>query len=244
MDEVLGALACMVIFVAQFLAVIAVQRWRDGDQGAQGSGLRSRASRLANGSLLSAFALVSSSAYVAPAGADQSDQRKVAIPGTAYEISVGGAATAPAAVLTPPFLAAVETWLSAQFGLPVFNRLPRIDFVPPDRMAALRYGPLLSQAMRSADLPQDTVAIYSDSELTIYLSNEWMGNTPADLSVLVHELVHHAQNLAGLKFECPQEREKLAYAAQDRWLILFGRSLAEDFELDGFTLLAKTRCFH
>ena len=57
-------------------------------------------------------------------------------------------------------------------------------------------------------------------------------------------MVHHAQNLLGLKHECPQEREKLAYLAQDRWLGLFGRSLESDFELDPMTLLIRTKCLH
>jgi hypothetical protein len=83
-----------------------------------------------------------------------------------------------------------------------------------------------------------------DAERTIYLSTAWTGDSPADLSVLVHEMVHHQQNLAGEKFECHQEREKLAYAAQERWLNRFGHSLEADFELDGFSLLAKTRCLY
>jgi hypothetical protein len=48
--------------------------------------------------------------------------------------------------------------------------------------------------------------------------------------------------LAKVKFECPQAREQLAYAAQDRWLGLFGRNLLDEFEIDGFTLLVSTRC--
>ena len=66
---------------------------------------------------------------------------------------------------------------------------------------------------------------------------------PAELSVLVHEVVHHFQNVLGLKYECPQKRAKLAYIAQDRWLALFGHSLESDFHIDAFSLLAKTQCF-
>jgi hypothetical protein len=62
--------------------------------------------------------------------------------------------------------------------------------------------------------------------------------------VLVHEMVHHVQNVGGLKYACPQEREKLAYTAQERWLGLFGRNLEADFEIDAFSLLVKTRCLH
>jgi hypothetical protein len=47
-----------------------------------------------------------------------------------------------------------------------------------------------------------------------------------------------------LKYECPQEREKLAYIAQDRWLGLFGHSLTDDFALDPFSLFVKTKCFY
>jgi hypothetical protein len=49
---------------------------------------------------------------------------------------------------------------------------------------------------------------------------------------------------ARLKYECPQEREKLAYIAQDRWLGLFGHSLSDDFALDPFSLFVKTTCFY
>ena len=34
-----------------------------------------------------------------------------------------------------------------------------------------------------------------------------------------------------------QEREKLAYVAQSRWLMEFGTSLEEEFGIDPFTLL-------
>jgi hypothetical protein len=54
--------------------------------------------------------------------------------------------------------------------------------------------------------------------------------------------VHHLQNVGGLTFACPQEREKLAYEAQERWLKLFGRDLEQDFDLDRFTLLVTTNC--
>lgn len=63
-------------------------------------------------------------------------------------------------------------------------------------------------------------------------------------SVLVHEMVHHLQNLAGLTYACPEEREQLAYAAQQDWLALLGRNLFTDFGSDAFTLTARTHCVH
>jgi hypothetical protein len=55
-------------------------------------------------------------------------------------------------------------------------------------------------------------------------------------------MVHHLQTRAQIKFACPEEREKVAFAAQELWLERFGVSLASEFELDGFTLLVRTNC--
>ena len=147
------------------------------------------------------------------------------------------------------FLTTIEIWLSTQFDLPVVQNHPRIELVPAAKIAAMRYGGLNPDNVTHTALGADVhgsepnvVAVYSDLTRTIYLVDEWTGGTAAELSVLVHEMVHHLQNVGGLKYECPQAREQLAYMAQDRWLTLFGHSLEQDFELDGFSLLVKTRC--
>jgi hypothetical protein len=77
---------------------------------------------------------------------------------------------------------------------------------------------------------------------TIYLPEGWTGRSPSEVSVLVHELVHHLQNVGGLKFECAGERERPAYQAQSRWLELFDKNLAEEFNLDPMTVLVRTNC--
>jgi hypothetical protein len=180
--------------------------------------------------------------------ADQIDQRSIKIPGANYEVRLDGTDRVPSPALDEPLLAAIETWLSIEFDLPVAENHARIELVPPAEIAALRYGRRFPNAgtngASSGRSPSDVVAVYSDSTRTIYLAEEWTGGTPAELSVLVHEMVHHLQSVAGLKYECPQAREKLAYQAQERWLALFGRDLAQDFELDGFSLLAKIKCFY
>ena len=179
---------------------------------------------------------------------DRSDQRRIKIPGADYEVRLDGSDRVPSPALDEPLLAAIETWLSIEFDLPIPGNHPRIELVPPAEIAALRYGRRFPNAGTDRALngqpASDTVAVYSDSTRTIYLAEEWTGGTPAELSVLVHEMVHHLQGAAGLKYECPQAREKLAYLAQERWLALFGRDLAQDFELDGFSLLPKTTCFY
>ena len=67
---------------------------------------------------------------------------------------------------------------------------------------------------------------------------------PLELSVLVHEMVHHLQNFSGLRYACPQEREELAYSAQAKWLDQFGLNLIDAFELDTLTVLVRTKCFY
>ena len=179
---------------------------------------------------------------------DQTKQGEIKIPGTEYAVRLEAAEGGPTATL----LTAIETWLSSQFDLPAIESHPRIEIVTSEKILALRYRGLLPNggmekalSSRSATSSEsDTVAVYSDSLQTIYLPEGWTGGTAAELSILVHEIVHHVQHLAELKYECPQERERLAYLAQDRWLNLFDHSLAQDFDIDGFTLLVRTKCFY
>jgi hypothetical protein len=147
----------------------------------------------------------------------------------------------PTATITPALLREIVGWLSQNFDLPASEELPTIAFTSPERMTAIRYRGLLDHHMQSA-AGRDTVAIYDAASQTIYLPEHWRGATPAEMSVLVHEVAHHLQHRAQLRYACPQEREKLAYRAQERWLQRFGRTLSSEFETDGFTLLVRTSC--
>jgi hypothetical protein len=178
-------------------------------------------------------------------GTHSTDQHDLTLSGS-EEIASKLAGSSGQALLTE-----METWVSSQFDLPAIDEHPRIEFAPPAKIASLRFTDLLSDpgaqvepTNRASSAQHDTIAIYDDATRTIYLPEGWTGGTPAELSLLVHELVHHFQNVLGLKHECPQEREKLAYIAQDRWLGLFGHSLADDFALDPFSLFVKTTCFN
>ena len=161
------------------------------------------------------------------------------VPGTDYYISLDAAQPLTTAD-SQPLLAAIVDWLSKEFGLPVVDQFPEIKLISPVEIGALWLGtarclrrptrsrepPGLAQPQSSAYLPtNDTVAVYIDGAEIIYLIDGWTGRTPADLFVLVHEMVHHLQYKLGFKHECPQDREKLAYAALDRWSHLFGHSL-------------------
>jgi Domain of unknown function (DUF6647) len=143
-----------------------------------------------------------------------------------------------------PLLSAIVLWLSVNFDLPGIQDHPRVEFVPATKIVALRYGGFVGRLPDAGAAPgqPSVVAVYHHATRTIYLPEGWTGNSAAELSILVHEMVHHLQDIGKLKFECPQEREQLAYKAQERWLGLFGRDLLRDFELDSFTILVSTRC--
>jgi len=147
-------------------------------------------------------------------------------------------------------LTGIVTWLALNVGLPATAEHPRIEWVPSAKMAAIRHRDHASaQTPASAGREihsgrADIEALYDDKTRTIYLRDTWTGATPAEVSVLVHEMTHHLQNVAGLKYECPQAREELAYQAQERWLARSGRSLAKEFRVDPMTLLVRTKCMH
>jgi len=150
--------------------------------------------------------------------------------------------TTPRATL----LASVSAWITQNFGLPAADA-PAIEIASPSRIAALRYRDLLLPNNNNSTEPllgagRSVVAVYDSSRQVIYLPEGWTGASPAEQSVLVHEMVHHIQQRAGLRFNCPEQREKLAYEAQELWLAQFGTSLEQEFELDPFTRLVLVNC--
>lgn len=61
---------------------------------------------------------------------------------------------------------------------------------------------------------------------TVYMNNLWWdAEDPVQLSLLVHELVHHAQLfMTETKWPCPDAREVMAYQLQNQWLEENGHS--------------------
>jgi len=142
-------------------------------------------------------------------------------------------------------LTAIVMWLSTNYSLQASFNHPRVEFVSATKMAILLKKDIGIQQrndVASSISGSDIVSLYNNKTQTIYLRSGWNGKTPAELSILVHEMVHHLQNVGHLKFACPQEREELAYEAQNRWLGLFKHDLARDFGLDSFTILVKSKC--
>lgn len=88
-------------------------------------------------------------------------------------------------------LTAIAVWLSANFPLPVSLDHPRIQFVSAAEMIApLNKYPLQRKDISASEISSDIVSLYSNESKTIFLLNGWEGKTPAELSILVHEMVH------------------------------------------------------
>jgi hypothetical protein len=146
-------------------------------------------------------------------------------------------------------LKVLVAWLSINSGLPATDDYPHVEFALAEEMAALRLSHTQSAGGLAAvsqliEVSDDVQAVYDDRSRTIYLLEGWSGTTPAEVSVLVHELAHHLQNTAALKYDCVEAREKPAYQAQQKWLELFGTDLATEFGMDSMTVLLRTNCIH
>ena len=131
----------------------------------------------------------------------------------------------------------VMTWLSLNFGLAPTDIPVKVEIVPKGKIIRIAAG--------SAGAPVDEgiVSVYDDRTGTIYLATGWNGDSPRETSILVHELVHHLQNMSAMKFPCPAARERTAYEAQNRWLAQYGLDLKSEFGIDAMTLKTMTACF-
>jgi hypothetical protein len=168
--------------------------------------------------------------------------QRVEITGPSFVIVPGTSVLDPILGLPDPKLVTViVNWLSLNFNLPPLRENPKIVLVPPSHMAALRHRDVPSDRW-STQLNSDVIAVYDDEMRTIFLPDKWSGKTPAELSVLVQEIVHHMQNETHIKFACNEAREEAAFAAQEKWLALFGEDLLTAFGIDPLTRMVRTNC--
>jgi len=87
-------------------------------------------------------------------------------------------------------------------------------------VTAARQSRAPKQSAKAEEAGQrEVVADYDDATNKVNLPKGWTADTPAELSVLVHEMVHHLTEPRKAR-----EREKLADEAQERWLRLFGHA--------------------
>ncbi len=102
-------------------------------------------------------------------------------------------------------------WITAKTGWPI-DDVPAITFATPAQLNELQFG-------KSAGSNGITCkALYKRASQTICLSNAWNLSDLRDRSYLLHELVHHLQDLNQTEAACDGAREMQAYRLQFDWL--------------------------
>lgn len=109
----------------------------------------------------------------------------------------------------------LESWLDANTDLPPRDSMPTFEQISLAEANNLQGG---AQAART----DTTRGLYDPDAQTIYLVRPWDARNPFDVSVLLHELVHHRQNGEGAHWYCPGAQELDAYRLQDAWLAELG----------------------
>jgi hypothetical protein len=138
-----------------------------------------------------------------------------------------------------PHLDAVAAWVAEYRGTDIPERLPLIVYLPHDRLVAAFDAARQSAGSQAST---DLLAFYNSRTETIYLSSDWTGDSPAELSILVHEMVHHFQQVEAERFACGAAREKDAYAAQEAWLQERGLTLESALGTNPLFVLLVSNC--
>ncbi|NTU76863.1 MAG: hypothetical protein HGA90_03485, partial [Alphaproteobacteria bacterium] len=114
----------------------------------------------------------------------------------------------------PELVRPLMTWVEDQLGV-------KVPTMPQVIASREHFNRLLERLGRTAGRPQSAYVpgtVYMDSE-------RWDHEDSTQLSLLVHELVHHAQLfMNSAAWPCPSAREDLAYRLQNRWLEQQGHS--------------------
>ena len=115
-------------------------------------------------------------------------------------------------------------WVETRTNLMLLPR-PHI-FVSDEALANLTRG-------SSSEKGRDRIAAYHDGVIVVS-AKYWQPGDIADQSVLVHELVHYAQEVGEHKaYACPSQREAEAYRLQNAYLVEQGeRPMLDSGELE------------
>ncbi len=132
-------------------------------------------------------------------------------------------------------------WVAAELGVPMPETLPRVAFADEETMRGIRAA-VEGDPVGAASPDATLLAMYDTISGTIFLPLGWTGQSTAEVSILMHEIVHHFQLLSREHFACPAAREKLAYEVQGRWLEVHGESLEAAFGISPMFLLVATNC--
>ena len=107
-------------------------------------------------------------------------------------------------------VAHLEDWLDDHSDLPRREAPPLIQLTSHAHASSLAYSHQTSAS-------PNVRGLYDPAVETVWLVQPWDARNPYDVSVLLHELVHHRQAAAG-HWYCPGAQELPAYRIQRQWL--------------------------
>lgn len=114
--------------------------------------------------------------------------------------------------------------------------LPKVHYANSERLYLLMYNRTMPR-----DLDVTVAAVQFGR--SIYLENNWDITKISDQSELLHELVHYMQHETGLHYDCPGDKERLAYYIQEKWLYeIHGISLYEGANVSPLVMVMGMYC--
>lgn len=126
-------------------------------------------------------------------------------------------ASDPRSIAVDNLVEVLDAWLDGH------SEHPRRDKQPVIRFLKKPFSVTGTNAA-SIGSTRKTRGFYSEYSETIWLVEPWSADNPVDVSVLLHELVHHRQAGDG-HWYCPSAQELPAYRLQQEWLDGYGLKL-------------------
>ena len=114
-------------------------------------------------------------------------------------------------------VAHLNLWLDENSNLPRNNSAPDARWIDRRSVASLTES-------HHAAYGGNPRGVYDLGNETIWLVRPWDPSDPRHVSVLLHELIHHRQAVAG-HWYCPGAQELPAYRTQQAWLAELGLEL-------------------
>lgn len=120
-------------------------------------------------------------------------------------------------------LLALMVWISANTNYEFYREAPNVTYVSYETLHHMQFGDKVPFDKNKPIVD----ALYVFEQETIYLPLGFKPDSPTQLAVLVHELVHHIQTLSERKWPCPAAMELEAYSIQEKFLRSMGLELAD-----------------
>lgn len=129
-------------------------------------------------------------------------------------------------------------WAASFTGLPVPDTMPTIHMTTNQKI----FEHVRPNQEYKEDSGFTVRALYDHDTSTIWLNENWNPDNLVDLSIMLHELIHHMQYESGNEYECHAAMEKEAYAAQIAWVEAAGEDPWKLLNMNALFVFYVTTC--